>query len=158
MPEYSKWANETQWGLNTYLRKKYNFQLDDLCITNLLCHQLRIYPRFSRRSSFTDVTHEALECFSCISISTDTAVPIVVFQNLRLTFSATRMVHCSSKSVIRHWSFSKESLPPSASSGPHQEFLSLLMLFYFVAVLFFKNNYTARVRANVELYSLMYWN
>lgn len=65
--------------------------------TNLLCHKLRVNSRFTRGGSFPNVTHEALECFSVISISTDAAVPIIVFQNLGLTFTATRMVHCSSE-------------------------------------------------------------
>ncbi|KYM94157.1 hypothetical protein ALC62_15239, partial [Cyphomyrmex costatus] len=86
---------------------------------DLLSYQLGVYAGFPRRGSFADVTHEALKCFRCIPISADTAVPIIFFQNLRLTFSASRMVHCLLKSIVERCTFSKESFPsfeaPSAS-------------------------------------------
>jgi len=90
-----------------------------LLLRNLLSYQLGVYAGFPRRGSFADVTHEALKCFRCIPISADTAVPIIFFQNLRLAFSASRMVHCSLKSIVERCTFSKESFPsfeaPSAS-------------------------------------------
>lgn len=86
---------------------------------NLLRHQLGIYAGFPRRGSFSDVTHEALKCFCRIPICANTTVPIVFFQNLRLTFSTSRMVHCSLKSVVKHCAFSKESLPSYACFQPH---------------------------------------
>lgn len=81
--------------------------------THLLSYQLGVYAGFPRRSSLTDVTHEALKCFCCIPISADTTVPIIFFQNLRLAFSASRMVHCLLKSIVEHCTFPKESLPSS---------------------------------------------
>lgn len=87
--------------------------------TDLLSYQLGVYAGFPRRGSLADVTHEALKCFRCIPISADTTIPIIFFQNLRLAFSASRMVHCSSKSIVELCTFSKESFPsfeaPSAS-------------------------------------------
>lgn len=81
--------------------------------THLLSYQLRVYAGFPRRSSFTDVTHEALKCFRSIPISADTTVPVIFFQNLRLAFSASRMVHCLLKSIVERCTVPKESLPSS---------------------------------------------
>lgn len=85
--------------------------------THLLSYQLRIYAGFPRRSSLTDVTHEALKCFRCIPISADTTVPVIFFQNLRLTFAASRMVHCLLKSIVERCTFPKESLPSSEATA-----------------------------------------
>lgn len=85
--------------------------------TYLLRYQLGIYAGFPRRSSFTDVTHEALKCFRCIPISADATVPVIFFQNLRLAFSASGMVHCLLKSIVERCTFPKESLPSSEATA-----------------------------------------